>query len=541
MISFTCEPRMSPLLWVALCSAAFVAGCSIDDNPNRTCNVDNGNKDCAGNADRRRCYQGFCVEGDSPKDAGGNGGKDDGGRGDGAVTDAGKDAAVDAGDGGDAGRDSGADAGMQYEDTDVGKACDPLDYDFTCFFGPMKIYNVGVCHGGSRVCECPDGEDLCKQGTLGACEGAVYPAEVESCDGDDDDCDGTVDEAIAAESCSVPGQKGACEAGTSSCDLEKKLIVCVQAVEAKAEECNAIDDDCDGMTDEMTDRACYPAGVDGCTYDEAQDRFSCKGLCATGMQTCVDGKPSACMSPVTPADETCTPGGMRTADEDCDGDTDEVCNCNDGDVFPCYDGPAETLMAGGACMSGTQTCSGTTLGACVGQRMPMDESCANEAVDDDCDGSPDDVLHRDDPCTVGSKEGLCRSGTRQCREGSLVCVTPAPVPERCNELDDDCDGVVDNGFDLQTDRENCGACGMRCAGTLSCCGGRCVDTSSDGSSCGNCNTRCAPGQKCCNSACRNVLSDVKNCRDCNNVCPGLLNLLPACCGGNCGTTLSCGG
>jgi alpha-tubulin suppressor-like RCC1 family protein len=47
-----------------------------------------------------------------------------------------------------------------------------------------------------------------------------------------------------------------------------------------------------------------------------------------------------------------------------------------------------------------------------------------------------------------------------CREGFCRCV---PDEERCNELDDDCDGSVDEGFDLQTDPEHCGACGQACA------------------------------------------------------------------------------
>ncbi len=33
-----------------------------------------------------------------------------------------------------------------------------------------------------------------------------------------------------------------------------------------------------------------------------------------------------------------------------------------------------------------------------------------------------------------------------------------PMAERCNGLDDDCDGIVDNGFDFQTDPRHCGGC-----------------------------------------------------------------------------------
>ena len=43
--------------------------------------------------------------------------------------------------------------------------------------------------------------------------------------------------------------------------------------------------------------------------------------------------------------------------------------------------------------------------------------------------------------------------------GPPPCV---PVVEVCNNLDDDCDGLIDNGFSLQWDAANCGACGISC-------------------------------------------------------------------------------
>lgn len=40
----------------------------------------------------------------------------------------------------------------------------------------------------------------------------------------------------------------------------------------------------------------------------------------------------------------------------------------------------------------------------------------------------------------------------------------ACVPETCNGIDDDCDGVIDDTFDFQHDPENCGGCGVVCDG-----------------------------------------------------------------------------
>jgi hypothetical protein len=39
------------------------------------------------------------------------------------------------------------------------------------------------------------------------------------------------------------------------------------------------------------------------------------------------------------------------------------------------------------------------------------------------------------------------------------------IDDQCNELDDDCDGTVDNDFDKQNDPNNCGTCNHRCIGT----------------------------------------------------------------------------
>lgn len=44
-----------------------------------------------------------------------------------------------------------------------------------------------------------------------------------------------------------------------------------------------------------------------------------------------------------------------------------------------------------------------------------------------------------------------------------ACAPSADPTEVCNYKDDDCDGQVDDGFDLTTDSENCGVCGHACS------------------------------------------------------------------------------
>ena len=90
-----------------------------------------------------------------------------------------------------------------------------------------------------------------------------------------------------------------------------------------------------------------------------------------------------------------------------------------------------------------------------------------DGVDDNCDGRIDETFpDAGAPCET-TKLGLCRRGARVCVSGKVSCAqTVQPEAEKCNALDDNCDGETDNGFDLTSDSANCGRCGVSCdAGT----------------------------------------------------------------------------
>jgi len=96
-------------------------------------------------------------------------------------------------------------------------------------------------------------------------------------------------------------------------------VVCTaQPGESSPEECNLLDDDCDGDTDEGEDagplqRECYSG--------EPQTRGV--GVCRAGVQTCGNGGWSVpCDGEVLPSDEVC-----NGADDDCNDQTDEAGNC----------------------------------------------------------------------------------------------------------------------------------------------------------------------------------------------------------------------
>jgi len=83
------------------------------------------------------------------------------------------------------------------------------------------------------------------------------------------------------------------------------------------EQCNGIDDDCDGAVDEGC--SCEPGETKICGED-----FGTVGPCQPGTQTCLeDGSWTPCEGAVGPAADVCDDG----IDNDCDGEADEGCGC----------------------------------------------------------------------------------------------------------------------------------------------------------------------------------------------------------------------
>ena len=198
-----------------------------------------------------------------------------------------------------------------------------------------------------------------------------------------------------------------------------------------------MDNDCNGRTD---------------SADADLETTACGnqvGLCGGAMHSrarCSAGE----WQPCTPSDYRSNDAryGAEVCDgedNDCDGEVDEAA-LGVALARPCYTGVPAGTEGVGVCRGGTEACSdGGWAGVCVGEVLPGVETC--NGVDDDCDGVVDDG----DPGSGGAcdtgEAGVCAAGAEHCSGGRLVCLReqePAAA-EQCDGEDDDCDGEVDEG------------------------------------------------------------------------------------------------
>jgi hypothetical protein len=322
-------------------------------------------------------------------------------------------------------------AGMLVCDANPGtpgvEICNGLDdncnstIDDVVGLGDVCAVGLGECAApGTRVCDLNTQQLVC-DGTPGA------PTQ-EVCNGDDDDCDGSIDDNVDGTCYTGPAGTlgvGVCRGGSRSC-IGGAFTACIGDVVPGVEICNGFDDDCDGQIDENVTRSCYtgPAGT--------QD----VGVCMSGIQTCNAGSFGACQGQVLPSAEVCD-----NLDNDCDGARDESV------TQACYSGPAGTQGVG-ACMAGTRTCSAGSFGACQGEVTPTAEVCDN--IDNDCDGARDESVTQ--ACYTGpagtAGVGPCRSGTQTCSAGSFGACQGQVLPsvETCDNVDNDCDGTRDENI-----------------------------------------------------------------------------------------------
>jgi alpha-tubulin suppressor-like RCC1 family protein len=140
-----------------------------------------------------------------------------------------------------------------------------------------------------------------------------------------------------------------------------------------------------------------------------------------------------------------TPTTYPGAPELCNG-VDDSC---DGVVDEGNPGGGEECETGelGVCAVGTSVCTGGSM-ECVRNEEPSAERC--DSLDNDCDGEVDEGNPEGlQECATGQL-GVCGEGVTYCTQGTVHCVQKqAASSEVCDSRDNDCDGEVDDGLAFQ--------------------------------------------------------------------------------------------
>lgn len=267
--------------------------------------------------------------------------------------------------------------------------------------------------GVSPEAECSD-ETNCGPGKR-CIEGFCQPLMFELCDGSDNDLDGEIDEGL--------------------------LNACLQCGPTPTEVCNRLDDDCDGSVDEEFENLDQP-----CMIERGDDAGS------IGLWACDPNGRTECVKSPNISEELCD-----GSDNDLDGMIDE--GLEDAEPLTC---PIRAQCPENV-KRGQQWCEdGQLKNDCTAGDTLPDDSC--DGVDDDCDGTLDEDFGAEVSC--GVSEECMRPGRTTCVDGEAGdnCNEVLGSGESCNNIDDDCDGEIDevNGMQHNIDLPNADKLGQAC-------------------------------------------------------------------------------
>ncbi|MCA9538345.1 MAG: putative metal-binding motif-containing protein [Myxococcales bacterium] len=173
------------------------------------------------------------------------------------------------------------------------------------------------------------------------------------------------------------------------------------------------------------------------------------------------------------SDDGLCPEGYRCAEIDREGTLHHQCvPADDEGCEPCRDRDEDGYGDGGDCLG--PDCDDNDPDT----RPGAPERC--DGVDNDCNARVDDGMLTPPDDVACLAVGLCLGAEPRCEGGEWRCRYPAAYEAdelTCDGVDNDCDGAVDEAFDLTRDVANCGVCNAVCSyahAEAQCANGRCL-------------------------------------------------------------------
>ncbi len=346
--------------------------------------------------------------------------------------------------------------GYTCADTERGRQCQPLGQSCDC--GPDSIGRLRGCANENAIGACY-GNQVCTPTGWSVC--TALEAAAETCNGFDDDCNGLVDDGPSAPTCVRQNGFGTCT-GPQTC-LGAGGFRC-DAPTPAAETCNYVDDDCNGTVDDA--------------FRDAQGRYlgaqHCGG-CGNRCETLIlNSATTQCGLDTAGNPEcralTCQPGFYPSADGKlCLRLDDSLCDACATDA-DCK-GPGSRCITvdgqkvcGRACGPGTATPACPPGYACAAapgggsQCQPTNGTCQ-------CNASQ---LGTTRSCSISTCEGFQTCASAAGGPRWSACDVDSFNPEICDGADNNCNGLVDEGFrNPSTNRydanAHCGFCNNDCS------------------------------------------------------------------------------
>ena len=346
--------------------------------------------------------------------------------------------------------------------------CDGMDNDCN---GAVPLEEVDNDLDGYVECDPPEANHVGSPAGGGDCDdgnNAVLPGAAEFCNVIDDDCDGEIDEDFDADGDGfVDGSIAACEAAHDPLNLDCDDSN-ADVYPDQAEICDGLDNDCDTLIDEDFDSdgdGYFSEAEADCALVYAD--LDCDDVVPTvfpfNFEDCTNGIDDNCNGSID-EDEDLDGDGYTTCGGDCNDDdagvhtgAAELCDLLDQDcdfeIDEDFDGDGDGFIddSDAGCVAvypaEVMDCDDTSSAI-----NPDAEELCN-AVDDDCDALVDELFDLDedgafDRFAAGCSDAYGAADT-DC-DDTNPNISPL-ADELCNAIDDDCDGLDDDGFDIDAD------------------------------------------------------------------------------------------